>query len=121
MELKIALFELSERWQVSLSLELGGIKIIDKNDIEWLFECPDGSDIFTFYSSLSMLPEREHDHYYWLSLNTNRTLLGSAWVGLYKDDLCLGVSFPTNLLDSFQLENLLENMCVLRTKLSQMG
>ncbi|MCL1127893.1 type III secretion system chaperone [Shewanella surugensis] len=117
MNLDSALSELAHRWHVPLSLEQGGIRITDKHNIEWLFECPKGSDIFTFYAPLSVSPVIKNDHYYWLTLNTNRTLMGSAWVGVYKDELCLGVSFPKDLLDSFQLENLLENMCILRKKI----
>ncbi|WP_163836078.1 type III secretion system chaperone [Spartinivicinus ruber] len=119
MKLESALAELGQRWSIPLSLEQGAIKITDKQDREWLLECPENSEVFTIHTSLDARLNSVSDYEYWLNLNADRAKLSCAWIGLYEGELSLGVSFPTDLLNSTQLENLFENMYQLKQSLTK--
>ncbi|MDE1464446.1 type III secretion system chaperone [Spartinivicinus poritis] len=117
MKLESALAELGQRWGIPLSLKQGAIKITDKQAREWFLECPEGSEVFTIHTALNVRLTSASDFEYWLALNTNREKLSCAWVGLYEGELSLGVSFPSDLLDDTQLENLFDNMYQLKQSL----
>lgn len=117
MKLESALTELGQRWGIPLSLEQGAIKITDKQDREWLLECPKNSEVFTIHTALDVRLNTVSDYEYWLNLNANREKLSCAWIGLYGGELSLGVSFPKDLLSDTQIENLFDNMYQLKQSL----
>ncbi|MPY21768.1 hypothetical protein FM037_17305 [Shewanella psychropiezotolerans] len=116
MKFETVLTELAQLWGVNIPTESDAIEIIDNQECLWVLECSKMSDTFTLYTHLN-ISLNANDINYWLSMNMKRDLLGSSWIGLDEGTLCLGLSLPKDKLDHHELNNIFENMLLIKEKL----
>lgn len=116
MEFTSIIKELSLRWNLPLSLKQGAFKLTIQQH-EWHIEYPESSDVLTVYSLFDFHLQNLSDYQYWLQLNADRSNLKCAWVGLYRNELCLGTSLPAGIFNTAEFENLLANLSILKKTL----
>ncbi|MEZ8056205.1 type III secretion system chaperone [Vibrio sp. 10N.222.54.F12] len=115
LKFEAVLSELAELWGIEIPVESDAIEIIDNQESLWVLESPKQSDLFTLYTPLHVIVD-QYKMSDWLSLNMQRDLLGSCWIGLNNEELCLGVSLPKDKFDHNELNNIFENMHLIKDK-----
>ena len=116
MKFEAALTELAQLWGINLPIGSDAIEITDSKNGLWILECAKQSDMFTLYTHLDIAIDPKNMDY-WLNINMQRGLLGSSWIGLDEGRLCLGLSLPKDKLDHIELNNIFENMFLIKEKL----
>jgi len=111
--------ELGVRWGLHLQSEQGAIKLVDNDNQDWYLECPPESPYLTIHTALLPKPIREEELAIWLTLNTDRTLMGNSWVGVNEEHLILGTTVPVEFIDVNLVENMMNNLYEQASNLKQ--
>ncbi len=117
MNFESILQELGSRWGLPINLESRAIAITDNNGTQFQLEYPENGEIFTVYTLLDH-PLSDSTTMQLLKLNSDRNLLGCAWLSLLNNKVCLGVSLPSDLISINELENLFSHMQALQSSIS---
>lgn len=119
MEFKALVCELVNSWETDVENVEEAVELKDEDGGLWFLEFPSDSELFTLYSPLAFAVD-EQDFAFWLSINSQRDLLGCAWVSLFEQALCLGVSLPKDKFDLYEVENIFQQLYWIKQQVLKM-